>query len=362
MYKFTVPVFGEGVVYDSPLDERQQQVKMLVHSMNTKGLEAMVPKMIDEAEDYFYAWGDSGEVELRKVFSELIIMTASSCLMGPEIRENLSAEIARIYHSLDGGLTPLSTLWPGAPTAKHRERDAARQEMVAIFSKIIAARRSGAVCHDDFLQKIIEFRYKDETDPKTGDVVREGRGYTDSEVTSMLIVLLFAGQHTSSITATWLGAMLLQHPEVHAELADEQKRMVPDEEALNYHNLLDMDAMRRCITESLRLYPPLILLMRQVMADGFKVGEHTIPKGDVVGLCAPASNLDPRYWSEPLKFDPGRYLPGRDASDMFDPRSVGHGARQGFMLSFGGGAHMCSGRRFGYLQVATIWSILLRRS
>ena len=32
----------------------------------------------------------------------------------------------------------------------------------------------------------------------------------------------------------------------------------------------------------------------------------------------------------------------------------------GFMLSFGGGAHMCSGRRFGYLQVSTIWAILLR--
>jgi len=26
-------------------------VKLLVHSMNTKGLEAMVPKMIDEAEE-----------------------------------------------------------------------------------------------------------------------------------------------------------------------------------------------------------------------------------------------------------------------------------------------------------------------
>ena len=53
-------------------------------------------------------------------------MTASSCLMGPEIRENLSSEIARIYHSLDGGLTPLSTLWPGAPTHKHKEREAAK--------------------------------------------------------------------------------------------------------------------------------------------------------------------------------------------------------------------------------------------
>ena len=40
--------------------------------------------------------------------------------------------------------------------------------------------------------------------------------------------------------------------------------MCPDEASLNYANLLNMDAMRRSITETLRLYPPLILLMRQV--------------------------------------------------------------------------------------------------
>jgi len=347
-------------VYDSPLEERQQQVKLLVHSMNTKGLEAMVPKMIDEAEEYFREWGNEGEVEIRKVFSELIIMTASSCLMGPEIRENLSSEIARIYHALDGGLTPLSTLWPAAPTQKHKERDEARAEMVAIFSKIIANRRSGAVQSDDFLQKIIDFRYKDEVDG-SGKVVKEGRGFTDSEVTGWLIVLLFAGQHTSSITATWLGAMLLSNKEAMADCLAEQRARVPDEASLTYANLLEMDCMRRAITETLRLYPPLILLMRQVMPDaGLQVGEHTIPKGDVVGLCAPASNLDPRYWPDATAFRPSRYLPDASNEAMFDSRSVGHGMMQGFMLSFGGGAHMCSGRRFGYLQVSTIWSILLR--
>ena len=164
-------------------------------------------------------------MELRKVFSELIIMTASSCLMGPEIRENLSGEIARIYHSLDGGLTPLSTLWPSAPVAKHRERDAARREMVGIFSRVITARRSGQVVSDDFLQKIIDFRYKDEVDPKTGKVTKAGRAFSDSEVTGWLIVLLFAGQHTSSITATWLGAMLLDNPEAQEELQAEQQKM-----------------------------------------------------------------------------------------------------------------------------------------
>ena len=87
------------------------------------------------------------------------------------------------------------------------------------------------------------------------------------------------------------------------------------------------------------------------MIDDFKVGEHTIPKCDVVGLCAPASNLDPRYCSDATEFKPERYLPAAENAEMFDSRSVGHGLMQGFMLSFGGGAHMCSGRRFGYLQV-----------
>merc|ERR1711965_1094497 len=110
-------------------------------------------------------------------------MTASSCLMGREVREGIDQDVvARIYHSLDGGLTPHSTLWPTAPTAAHRERDLARKEMEGIFSRVIATRRSGAVVEDDFLQKIIEFRYKDDTDPMTGRVLKAGRGFSDSEV------------------------------------------------------------------------------------------------------------------------------------------------------------------------------------
>eukprot|EP00966_Prymnesium_polylepis_P305091 7049497-Prymnesium_polylepis.1 len=55
-----IPVFGEGIVYDSPLNERQQQVQLLVDSMSGTSLEAMVPKMVHEAEAYFKQWGDEG--------------------------------------------------------------------------------------------------------------------------------------------------------------------------------------------------------------------------------------------------------------------------------------------------------------
>ena len=97
---------------------------------------------------------------------------------------------------------------------------------MSIFSKIIAARRSGAVKADDFLQKIIDFRYNDVIDPKSGRGLKRGESFKDSEVTGWLIVLLFAGQHTSSITATWLGAMLLDHPAAMEELKAEQVRPI----------------------------------------------------------------------------------------------------------------------------------------
>ena len=120
-----------------------------------------------------------------------------------------------------------------------------------------------------------------------------------------------------------------------------------------------MDAMRRSLTETLRLYPPLVLLMRKVIT-ARTVGPFTVPKGDVVGVCVPVQNRDERYWTDGAKFNPGRFNPGEAEAEHWSARTVEHGPSTGKMLSFGGGPHMCTGRRFGFLQIQTIWAILLR--
>jgi cytochrome P450 len=79
--------------------------------------------------------------------------------MGKEVRSGLMSEVSRIYAALDGGLTPLSTVWSNAPTKAHRARDAARQEMNDIFGKVIAARRADPNPDKDFLQTMIDFRH-----------------------------------------------------------------------------------------------------------------------------------------------------------------------------------------------------------
>lgn len=46
----------------------------------------------------------------------------------------------------------------------------------------------------NFMQVFIDSKYR---------IAYNGRYTTDEEITGMLIAVLFAGQHTSSVTSTW---------------------------------------------------------------------------------------------------------------------------------------------------------------
>jgi len=53
-------------------------------------------------------------------------------------------------------------------------------------------------------------------------VYKDGTKATDDEITGLLIALLFAGQHTSSVTSTWTQLYILADPELKARVAAEQ--------------------------------------------------------------------------------------------------------------------------------------------
>jgi cytochrome P450 len=94
-------IFGPGVVYDAPLPVRRQQFKLLANSLRTDALKSYVPKVIRESEQFYNEWGKSGAVDVRDAMSELIIRTASSALMGDEVRNHLHAQVSRIFQTLD---------------------------------------------------------------------------------------------------------------------------------------------------------------------------------------------------------------------------------------------------------------------
>lgn len=161
-YKFSTPVFGKDVVYDATLENRLQHFRILSLTLRVNMLEAYVPLMIKEAREFFNAWGDSGELDLFKELSNLIILTGSRCIMGREVRENLFGEVSHLIHDLDQGMQPISVLANWLPIKAHRDRDRARKKMDELFKPIIEARRKpGSQREEDMLQWMIDARYRD---------------------------------------------------------------------------------------------------------------------------------------------------------------------------------------------------------
>lgn len=340
-YRFVVPVFGRGVVYDSPTAVLYEQLKFVKSGLVPTQLKKNVPIMESEAREYFSNWGNSGEVDLLYEMNKLTVLTASRCLLGPEIRADpkVAGEFADLYHDLEGGLNPLAFFFPYAPIPAHFKRDKARVEIQKLFSKVIKQRRqaeSDGQKFEDMLQVLMESSYK------TGETL------DDNSITGLLLALLFAGQHTSGITATWTAFFLGTNKQYLKELLDEQEKIKQEfGDTISFDSLKKSVMLENCIRETLRLVPPLIILMRKVMQP-LKYRDIVIPAGDLLCVSPGVATRSPEFYTNPNTYDPHRFDRGEHTSLPYA------------FLAFGGGRHGCPGENFGILQIKTIWTVLLR--
>lgn len=120
--------------------------------------------------------------------------------------------------------------------------------------------------------------------------------------------------------------------------------------ALNFDAVGKMEYLQNSVKESLRMYPPLIMLMRMAMQDietTLDGQKYIIPKGDIVITSPAVASRMPSVFTKPDEFDPKRF----NGPETKVPYAY---------LGFGGGMHACMGQQFGLMQVKTIVSILLR--
>jgi sterol 14-demethylase len=110
VYGFMTAVFGKDVVYDAEPKKRIQQMQHMATNLQSRRLAAYVPKIEKEVVDYIARWKNEGETDILNDLSELTILTASRCLHGDDVREELFEDVARIYHDLDKVHTPTSSL------------------------------------------------------------------------------------------------------------------------------------------------------------------------------------------------------------------------------------------------------------
>ncbi|RKP27255.1 lanosterol 14-alpha demethylase [Syncephalis pseudoplumigaleata] len=359
----TVPVFGEGVVYDVPNHMLMDQKRFAKGGLTADAFRLYVPIIVKEVEDYFARWHEpSGVGNIHEAMAQCIVNTATHCLMGREIRAMMDDTVAQLYEDMDKGFTPLNFLFPSLPLPAYRRRDRAHAKMSALFQSIIDARRASTDAPpDDMMTALMNSHYKD------------GRRMSDKEVGNLMIALLMAGQHTSSATTTWAILYLADRPALVEALREEQRKCLGDDLAtpIAYEHLRDMRLLDAVVRETLRLRPPIVTAMRKVMRPMTVAGgKYVVPAGHYLGSSPALTQLDPTYFKEPLQFEPTRWLDNNSAT-ADEEETAGDQVDYGFgtiklsgarnpYLPFGAGRHRCIGESFAYVQIKTILATMLR--
>lgn len=338
-YPFMTPIFGRGVVFDAPPERRAE----MLHNTALRGdhMRSHAKTIEREVRQLIDGWGDEGQIDLLDFFAELTIYTSTACLIGRKFRRQLDGRFAQLYYELERGTDPLCYVDPYLPIESFRRRDAARVQLVDLVHEIMRDRVDNPPA---------DKKFRDMIDVLVTVTDEHGNlRFTADEVTGMIVSIMFAGHHTSSGTTAWTLIELLRHPEILAEVVAELDELYADGGEVSFHALRQIPHLENVLKETLRLHPPLIVLMRVAKGE-HQVCGYPIHDGDLVAASPAISNRIAESFPDPDAFVPDRYAPPREEDIV----------HRWNWIPFGAGRHRCLGAAFATMQIKAIFSVLLR--
>ncbi|XP_024534554.1 cytochrome P450 71A1-like [Selaginella moellendorffii] len=218
------------------------------------------------------------------------------------------------------------------PQARKMER--IHQQQDAYLCKQIAEHRQQPGSNGDFL-----------------DVMLAMEELSDTSIKSLSQDILAAGTDTTAVTVEWALSELVNDPALLRRAQEELTEMVGDKAMLDESDLPKLRYLQAVVKETLRLHPAGPLLLPHESTEACVLENYTIPAKTRVIVNAYAIARDPRWWDEPLKFDPERFLEKCQGMDV---------RGQSFeYLPFGSGRRGCPGVTLGMTTVMFILANLI---
>jgi cytochrome P450 len=208
-------------------------------------------------------------------------------------------------------------------------------DMVA--AAIEARRREASGGADDLLNHMLAAR-----DPETGQQM------TREELVHNMQFFIVAGHETTALALSWALYLLAHSPDWQARVRDETAGQLQGR-AAGPDDLAAMPLVEQVLEEAMRLYPPVGLLARAVVAKDELCGRIVQPN-DIIFLPIWALHRHEMWWQAPEKFDPGRFA------------SENRGKLNKYQyLPFGAGPRVCVGADFAMMQARIILATLVSR-
>ena len=337
-------LLGDGLVTSNGELWRRQR-KLMSPFFTPRSIEAYASTILNDGQALYERWeslADSQQTveisdEMMRVTATIILRAMFSSESDEELLAMKRAVETMIQFTVRYEMNPFSLpLW--LPTAPNRGYQAARSLVHEFIQRMISNRRRlpDEQWPDDLLSRLL--RARDEV---------SGAPIPEYLLRDEMITIFFAGHETTARTLTFMWYELSQHPQVairlHGELDDVLQGRPP---ALD--DLHRLTYTLQVIKETLRLYPPAPVYIRDVVNDDVICG-MPVPAGGRILLAPYLTHRHPEFWNEPETFDPERWSPEKEAAQhpyAYHP--------------FAAGQRICLGNHFA-LQEAHLLTALLAR-
>ncbi len=313
-------------------DEHKHHRKIMHEAFKRPVLRDYASRMNPMIESGIAEWGGgSGEIQAFGAFKELTLDIAASIFLGIALGEDSSAMKKAFEDMVAASMSRIRLRIPGLEFERGLR---GRDYMLERLRAMIEERRDGGA--GDMLSRLC----RAETE--------EGEKFEDQEVFDHMIFLMMAAHDTTTSTLTSMTYELAANPEWQDRLREESRAAGDATVGLDDGDRLQ--SLGWALQETLRRYPPLPVIPR-VATEAFEWDGYEIPSGAMVVIAPIHTHHMPEWWPDPFRFDPERFSPERAE----DQRHTHH------WIPFGGGPHMCLGKRFAETQVRAIMHQMLLR-
>lgn len=334
---FVKLILGEGLLTNEGPSHLRQR-RMIQPSLHRDRVMGYGRVMAACAEETDQRWRDGREVNIVGEMMALTLDIVGKTLFSSDVRgdaDRVAHAIETIIARGDIFLIPFFPALLRLPLPRNRAFHAAIATLDEVMYRVIEEhRRAGD--RGDLLSMLLAAQDAD-----------DGGRMDDKQLRDEALTLFTAGHETTAIALTWTWYLLAKHPEIAARLHAEIDAVL-DGRAPRPEDYPRLPYTQRVFREALRLYPPTLMVGREA-AEDTPLGAWRVRRRAGVIITPYLVHRDPRWYPDPERFDPDRWLPERC-----------EGLHKHAFIPFGGGQRLCIGEGFAWMEAVLIIATLAR--
>jgi cytochrome P450 len=334
----TKMLLGEGMITsEGPAHRAQRQTAQ--PAFHRQRIPEYAGVMVEEAAQMRNAWRDGEQRDVAIDMMHLTLNVVARTLFATDLRDEASEladainRIMRLYNFLV--MLPAAEWLVHVPPPGLAAFLKARKRIDAVVYRMIAAHRQRRRDSGSLLDLMLA-------------AAPEGSATSEQALRDQVITIFLAGYETVANALVWTWYLLAENPECERRLHEEVDAVLQD----RLPTVEDVPRLRyteMVMAESMRLYPPAWAMGRYARHD-FQLGDYSLPAKTTVLISQFVTHRDPRYFPDPLRFDPNRFTPEAKSQ------------RTKFTyFPFGAGVRQCIGESFAWMEGVLLLATLAQK-